>query len=968
MILKASQRKKFFKNWMLPTLLLGTLLLLVFYKFSSNAYRTVENSEFVKETYTCGAETVDEKSFIENDMKFGGGQTQSTEQARTGKFSSKLDGENQYGINLKLTNLVAGRTYKAQVWQFTKTDTKGLIVASAANSEDYYVSSQRTVETDSSWWEKIELVFTVPTSKKVSALSVYLYTQDQSGEVYFDDFKVTSIQSIDDFSPNDFQAKRFYMQIDKAGEERIEAIKKGAFKKGILQTTEDSWIKSKVTTSSGIEKAKIRLKGDWLDHLFRGQSSFRIQLKSKNSWQGMQTFSVQSPSTRSFLREWVYHQFLEYADVLTPRYDFINFHYNEKEPLVYAFEEHFTKNLVENKLRREGPIIKLTEDRLWEGVGRSLQQSRRFPDGHNKETALWSSETKPFKEGKTGKNPTLAASFEIAQNLMHQYKYGLKPASEIFDTERLAKYMAITDILQADHSLTWHNQRFYYNPATSLLEPIGFDGYGENSLDEPYAKLYIEKVYTERHEISEPIHRIFSDEVFVEEYLKYLKEYSSPDFIQKFLAQIEEPLAKREKFIKRDYNSYSYNRESILRRAIKIQEKIIPFSASLQVFRKATDGDEMELEIKNVHILPLEVIHIGKSQLPTNKRTSHFVFPNQLGEIPVYKTLKAPSWATTVHYRLSGLDSIFQVSIPKWTSPNDWSPRGEMLAEIEKTKKQKVYTEENNLIIFDKKEYSINFPLVIEKGKRVMIAPDTHFKFSNGGFFFSYSPVEMRGDEDEPITVEATDGNSGAFVVMQAKGKSFLRHVQFINQNTLKYNGWNLSGAVTFYESDVEVLACSFIDNNCEDALNIVRSEFTVNESAFQNIYADAFDADFCEGKVTNCGFKEIGNDALDFSTCTISIDNCKMLNIGDKGISAGEHATITAKNIEIDNANIGFASKDLSILTLDNVTVKNSSKGFTAYQKKPEYGAATINLKQHTIQNVKYPFMIEGSSVLNKE
>lgn len=972
MILKGIEKKKHFKHWMLSALLVSTLMLLFLYKFRSNNYQTIDNTNLVAETYTCGAEVLEDKSFIENGIRFSGGQTQSDEQARTGKFSSKLDSTNQYGINLKLTNLIAGRTYKAQVWQYTKTDTKGLIAVSAKNPDDYYVYSQRTVETDNNWWQRTELVFTVPTDKKINELSVYLFIhdKDKNGVVYFDDFNVASVQSIDNFSPNDFQAERFHIQIDKDGEDKINLIKENAFKKGILQTSDDSWVKSKVTTTNGIKKATVRLKGDWLDHLFKGQSSFRVELKSSDSWQGMQTFSVQSPSTRSFLREWVYHQFLEYADVLTPRYDFIHFHYNDKTPLVYAYEEHFTKNLIENKLRREGPIIKLTEDRFWEGVGRSLQQSRRPSDGFNKETALWASETKPFKEGKTSKNPSLAKSFEVAQNLMHQYKYNLKPASEIFDVERLAKYMAITDILQADHSLTWHNQRFYYNPATSLLEPIGFDGYGEASPDEPYAKLYIEKVYTEKHEVTEPLYRIFSDEAFVKVYLKYLNEYSNPDFIQKFLAQIEEPLAKREKFIQQDYKDYSYNRESILRRAIKIQEKIVPFSASLQVFRKATTGDKMEVEIKNVHIVPLEVIHVGKSKMPLNKRllTSNWIFPNQLGELPVYKTLKVPASATTIHYRMSGLDSTFQVSIPKWTSPDDWSPRGEMLAEIQKTKSRKIFKEENDLIIFEKKEYTITTPLVIEKGKRVMIAPGTHFKFSNGGFFFSYSPVEMRGDEDEPITVEAIDGKSGAFVVMQAKEKSFLRHVQFINQNTLNYNNWSLTGAVTFYESDVEILGCSFIDNNCEDALNIVRSQFTVTQSAFQNIYGDAFDADFCNGTVVNCGFKKIGNDALDFSTSTISIDNCKMLDVGDKAISAGEHGTITAKNIDVEHANIGFASKDLSILTLENVHIKNSSTGFTAYQKKPEYGPATINLKRYTMQSVKYDFMIEKSSVLNKE
>ena len=68
MILKGSGKKKYFKRWMLPTLLVGTLILLFIYKFSSGNYQTAANTEFVKETYTCSAETVDDKSFIENDI------------------------------------------------------------------------------------------------------------------------------------------------------------------------------------------------------------------------------------------------------------------------------------------------------------------------------------------------------------------------------------------------------------------------------------------------------------------------------------------------------------------------------------------------------------------------------------------------------------------------------------------------------------------------------------------------------------------------------------------------------------------------------------------------------------------------------------------------------------------------------------------------------------------------------------
>ena len=91
------------------------------------------------------------------------------------------------------------------------------------------------------------------------------------------------------------------------------------------------------------------------------------------------------------------------------------------------------------------------------------------------------------------------------------------------------------------------------------------------------------------------------------------------------------------------------------------------------------------------------------------------------------------------------------------------------------------------------------------------------------------------------------------------------------------------------------------------------------------------------------------------------------MIKVGDKAISVGEQAKVTAKNIEVDKANIGFASKDLSVLNISDVTVTNSNKGFVAYQKKPEYGPAKIILGKHTLTNVKNAFMIEAESVLEK-
>ncbi len=950
---------------MFPIALCLLLLLLLISKWSVQPNPNHPSVDKSPDFY-CGAEKTDGAHFIHNGYKFYGAATQSTDYPRTGKYASKLDATHQFGMTFVLDHPTPGQLYKAEVWRYTKKPGKSFLVVSAEKKEDFYWSTDKDVETEGSWYTRMELVFKVPENKDLQSLKIYVYKEEGDGILLFDDFQITALDSIPNLATGQFQPQDYFMNIDELGVEKLQSIKERSYSHGVLIKTDADRVKAKVTTAKGIKTGKVRLKGDWLDHIFKGKSSFRIQLDAEDNWQGMQTFSLQTPQTRGMLNEWIYHQFLGLADVLSPRYDFINFHYNGDRPMVYAYEEHFTKNLVENQLRREGPILKFTEDRFWEGMSRSNRNSRQMAGADNKESAFWDAQIKPFKEKKTINNPALHSSFEIAQNLLQQYKHGLKKTAEVFDIHLLAKYLAITDIMQATHALTWHNQRFYYNPVTNLLEPIGFDGFGSEATLKPEAPLYSEKVYYQNSASTEPIDRVFYDPEFIELYLTYLRKYSNPDFIKKFMAKMEEPIAAREQFLKKDQSAYNYDRTSLIKRSNKLQEKIVPFENGIQAFRSGKNEDSMTVSLLNTHILPLEITHIGNAKkLDKTTRKYGWVFPSPQGTLPEYLEVTVPLEATTVYYRLTGQDTTYQSLIANWSTPNNWTPRQELLASLPADKKP--YTEEGNLILFENKNYLIEHPLVIPKDKKVVIEPGAHLKFKNKAFLLSFSAIDMRGDEEEPIVIESLDDHSGAVVVMQASAPSLVRYVLFKNQNTVAYKGWNLTGAVTFYESDVKIIACHFIDNRCEDALNTVRSNFELGSSKFKNIFGDAFDADFCKGTVSKCSFQDIGNDALDFSTSTIKITDTNMDGVGDKAISAGERATIFAKNINVNKANIGFASKDQSMLTLDLVNLRATAKGFTAYQKKPEFGAATIHLKRHTMVDVKYPFIIEAGSVLNK-
>ena len=100
------------------------------------------------------------------------------------------------------------------------------------------------------------------------------------------------------------------------------------------------------------------------------------------------------------------------------------------------------------------------------------------------------------------------------------------------------------------------------------------------------------------------------------------------------------------------------------------------------------------------------------------------------------------------------------------------------------------------------------------------------------------------------------------------------------------------------------------------------------------------------------------------FKGTTIS-KNISINKAGDKGISIGEFSEVTIKKSEVSDSNIGVASKDLSIVNIEELLISNVNYGAAIYQKKPEYGASSINAWGLMMQNVVEPYLIEeGSSV----
>ena len=942
----------------------------------------------------CDAETVQEDQFISDIHLFDKGKLQSDEQAHSGTYSCKvgLGKSAQYGFSYQLKDFSPGEVYRASVWRYKTIHPDGSLVVEGKGNDSFYKQQASPIQTELSGWEKLEITFHLPFGQELEQISFYVYASGQT-VVYFDDFV---IQKIADWPQGIFRPEVLKLELDQKALNELSQKREKAIKTGILEVDQNDWVEANLQDSSNTTiPIKIRLKGDWLDHLQGDKWSFRIKIRDPNNWRRLKTFSLHTPTARNGLHEWLLHQLWEKEDVLTTRYDFVELHLNGKSLGIYAYEEHFEKQLVEYKQRREGPIVKFSEAALWSGIKRQLTHHGFLKPGATHPTQdRYNAQIEAFREDNLAANPALAKQFEAAQALMYSFRSGQKKPAEIFDIALLAKYYAICDVLNAYHGIVWHNQRFYYNPVTAKLEPVGFDGFGEKPPVQ-YSFLGQGALHPGGLAGNTIFSYLFLDPDFVKTYTKYLFEFSSKEYLQNFFDEVLMDWSARLQMLQLEFPSHRPNFFELMMQAQYIHSLILPFNDhSIKTHLLSKEKGLKTISIENTHGLPLEVIGYGVNnkiintpletpvnlpgQLPRQvlnrlKKDSiirnfdqirfleEVAFQNQ--EPPLFKELELPSSAQFLFYQLPGIDSIFHTKISTWIAPYKKTLPPNL--QTDNLLPSPFFTVSNQLVTFKKGIAQMEKDVIIPSGYQVLVEAGTTLDLINGAAIISYSPLQMFGSEEAPIKIISSDKSGNGLTVLQANAPSVLKHVLFDQLNTLKKGDWELTGAVTFYESEVDFYRCIFRNSQCEDALNIIRSNFKVDYCHFSNTLFDAFDSDFCKGKVTNSYFYETGNDGMDFSGSIVTIQDCQLENCRDKGISVGEESDVSVFSTSIKNCPIALAAKDLSVLLVRDISLEDCDQGFVAFQKKPEYGGSQIIVESYQAENLRRLHAISQGSYL---
>jgi hypothetical protein len=688
----------------------------------------------------------------------------------------------------------------------------------------------------------------------------------------------------------------------------------------------------------------------------------------------MKRFSIQHPKTRNYLYEWVFHQLLKKEDILSLRYDFINVTINGKNLGIYALEEHFGKRLLEHNQRREGPIIKFNDELLYQdrihakSVAQSWELSWDFVSDFFQ--SYYVSDIDLFQSQRTFSDSLLKMQFFHARSLLGLFRQGKLATHKVFDIHKLSKYFILSYLAGAHHGVgNWENLRFYYNPITSLLEPIGFDGDAGQK-----ATPMIESEKDDFH------HSVFEDTLFLKEYIANFEKFSNSKYLDTFFKEIDTLLDEKLNIILSEWPYWAFDKNIYYQHQRYLNKMLHP-PKSLHASIYTLGRDYIEIDVGNIQSLPLNVLKIVYNDniiLSPNKKV--FIKGRKSSNSPIYFQkikFKLPDNLIgsdinpddlKVHYSIYATNTEIRTAIYPWKYIDENIIAQDFMKEEPNIQGFEFISEdkEHKIIFIKSGSWNLSKNLIIPSGYNVYAHSGFRLNLYNSARILSYSPIHFIGTEENPIYIYSSDSTGQGLVVINAPQKSVLEHVHFEDLSNSPQHGWKLSGVVNFYNSDSKISHTSFMNIQSEDGLNIIRSSFEMNHCFFQNTLSDAFDCDFTSGTISNTSFINCGNDGIDVSGSQIKIEDIFINNADDKGISVGENSNLTGGNVEIVNSEIGIVSKDLSKIILTNVNITGTKVGFAVFQKKTEYGPASIAIYNFESNNVQVPYLIERESILS--
>ena len=228
--------------------------------------------------------------------------------------------------------------------------------------------------------------------------------------------------------------------------------------------------------SNCVFNARIRISGDWRDHLdeVKSLASMDVSLSNGNIL-GITKFKLFLKNTRGYANgenEVFVSTFLDSIGYLAPRTGLLEIKVNGKSYDTFIFQEKQVKELIEFQKFRESAIIETNEEFFWDTKNGTPFEDKYILLFGKLINYSWASRSLYNLEIATEALQKYNLSIFTSSNPKTSLNYNFLGNNESY----FYNYDLINFAIGAGHGITNHNRSFFYNKITDTFLPIYYDG------------------------------------------------------------------------------------------------------------------------------------------------------------------------------------------------------------------------------------------------------------------------------------------------------------------------------------------------------------------------------------------------------------------------------------------------------------------------------------------------------------
>jgi len=296
--------------------------------------------------------------------------------------------------------------------------------------------------------------------------------------------------------------------------------------------------------------------------------------------------------------------------------NFIDVIINDSDEGVYILQEAITNRTLENNGKKIGPIIGFAKDLyLTEFINaKKLTSQGAIGSLNGLEDTFWIAKIEPVQFSEEETDQKQLDYLKKSIYLLESFRNGSLKPNKIFDLKQLSKVMALRAILGSSE-FDYRDVKFYFNPETSLLEPISKESHVRLDLNfkESYFSWWIDSSKVRPHYTNNTnffLDLLYKDLDFYRLYLNELRRLSKKEYFKNLIQENRDEFNKFKKILKQNYPTNKIISEKQLEvTKLRIQDFLNPVQG-INAYFSDYKNNYLNLTISNLQRLPIEILGI----------------------------------------------------------------------------------------------------------------------------------------------------------------------------------------------------------------------------------------------------------------------------------------------------------------------------------------------------------------------